>query len=862
MRKIIKKQLLELLGSIEEALETTDPMERAADLLGECQSGAVAIGTEIQKEFGEDFAAATLLQNFSEELYQFCLLEDMERRKQADRLLIRRVREIRERMTADISVTYEILFLPYKASMWDALDSIYRAAVTAPNVHVTVLPVPYWNISRGGAKLKMEYEGSMFPLDIPITYYKHYEIADARPDAIFIHNPYDETNLVTRLPEQYYSSVLARHTDRLIYVPYFVTSGSGVNPAMCNLPGTRNAWLTVCQSEEVRQCYIKAGVAPEKTAALGSPKFDMVHRYRQRPPEIPDHWKQALSGRKVFLLNTHLSHALSASKDFFHKLRSVFAVFHGQKDIALIWRPHPLFIETIRSVCPHLLGEYLQLAEEFQNMPNAVYDTSGDMHLSIALSDAYIGDQGSSVPMLYGMTGKPVYYFSRAGEHPPARRIEEERRLWDTRINFSCAAVGNGRIFAPMDTANGIVEIDPATGEGRLVTMDFNRGWDWKRLFQSCCWHRGAFYFAPWSGLHIMKWAPDSGKKNYFLPDYKGRASWGKYRVVIPHGKYVYFFPNATKNLVRLNVETEKIVESDRIYQTLSQQFDLRFVNGNECLFSGGICDGNTVWLTMYTANAIVAYSLATEKISVFKLHSIQCGVANIIKWRKKLMLMTAEGDLLAWDLETHNERVIPVLPDGESRQWPFRKMVLVNDVMWILPNLYHEIMRVSLEHGTAEVFSAYPPGFSYLDINGSQYEKFWETCEDREYVYICPRTADMLLKINKATGQMTGIEVHFFPEDRANPMVEFFAHRQRGGEERLLEHTYCETLCSLTYFVQRACRLPEKYAEERRAIFEGLQANGDGSAGEKIWEFVFGSLRREDAESAALPECGAGDVF
>ena len=39
----------------------------------------------------------------------------------------------------------EIAFMPYKASMFDSLESIYRVAKDDPDCSVSVVPVPYYD---------------------------------------------------------------------------------------------------------------------------------------------------------------------------------------------------------------------------------------------------------------------------------------------------------------------------------------------------------------------------------------------------------------------------------------------------------------------------------------------------------------------------------------------------------------------------------------------------------------------------------------------------------------------------------------------------------------------------------------------
>ena len=58
-------------------------------------------------------------------------------------------------------------------------------------------------------------------------------------------------------------------------------------------------------------------------------------------------------------------------------------------------------------MCPEILGDYQQIVETYKKEGWGIYDDTEDMYRAIAWSDAFYGD-GSSVAILYGMTGKPV----------------------------------------------------------------------------------------------------------------------------------------------------------------------------------------------------------------------------------------------------------------------------------------------------------------------------------------------------------------------------------------------------------------------------------------------------------------------
>jgi len=321
------------------------------DFLTQCQEMAIMVGTEIDKIEGEGIVTVSYLEQYCEEIYLMSVAADRGDLIQAQKRAHALLGQIKDSILTDISDSpAEVVFLPYKASMWDALDSVYRAAMSDGNCNVTVMPIPYFNINPQGEVLAVEYEGALFPKDIKITDFRDYNLEAMHPDVIFIHNPYDEWNRVTQVPKEYFSSTLVNCTEHLVYIPYFVTKGDTIKDDYCYMPAVRNAWRTFVQSEAVRECYIKSGVEPKRIVALGSPKFDMVLQMQENPPAIPKEWEVSLKGKKVFLLNTHLNSIINEAEKTIKKLHQLFELFGKREDEALLWRPHPLSIQTAKSM--------------------------------------------------------------------------------------------------------------------------------------------------------------------------------------------------------------------------------------------------------------------------------------------------------------------------------------------------------------------------------------------------------------------------------------------------------------------------------------------------------------------------------
>ena len=322
--------------------------------------------------------------------------------------------------------------------MWDSLESVYLAAREDETCDAYVVPIPYYDKNADDSFGEMHYEGGEYPDNIEITHYEDYNLEERHPDVIYIHNPYDNCNVVTSVPERYFSRNLKKCTDCLVYIPYFVLNEIEPDDQeaiesmkhFCFLPGIIWADKVIVQSEKMRQIYIsefiKAAranglpeaytdrqILEEKILGLGSPKLDKVHTVRKEDVTVPDEWRKVIekpdgTWKKMILYNTSVGTLLHNDEKMIEKMKRVFETFKEQREeVALLWRPHPLIASTIRTMRPELRAAYEKLVEGYRTEGWGIYDDSADLDRAVVLSDAYYGD-ASSVVRVYQETGKPI----------------------------------------------------------------------------------------------------------------------------------------------------------------------------------------------------------------------------------------------------------------------------------------------------------------------------------------------------------------------------------------------------------------------------------------------------------------------
>lgn len=411
------------------------------DTLVQCQTQAIDLGNYIEAVYPDEGTSGMIhtLEEYCECLYQLSQQGDISDNrkivKRVRKLLIDLQNDLHYKLPADKKV---IVFLPYKASMWDSLESIYLSAKEDENTETYVVPIPYFDKNRDGSFGQMHYEADQYPDYVEVSSYQQYNLAEEMPDVIYIHNPYDNWNFVTSIHPDFYAKKLRNYTKKLIYVPYFILEEIEPDdiPAIermkhfCFAPGIIYSDKVIVQSENIRQIYINEFLKAAKESGLqgkyidrkslekkflglGSPKIDKVLRTKKENLEIPKDWLKIIekpdgSWKKIIFYNTGIAALLKYSKKWVDKIEVSLRVFEENKDeIALLWRPHPLVENTMKSMRPEVLKKYLNLKQQYLEEGWGIYDDTADLDRAIMLSSAYYGDF-SSVVQIYEKIGKPI----------------------------------------------------------------------------------------------------------------------------------------------------------------------------------------------------------------------------------------------------------------------------------------------------------------------------------------------------------------------------------------------------------------------------------------------------------------------
>lgn len=257
-----------------------------------------------------------------------------------------------------------ILFLPYNKSMVDSMASVIESAKTL-GLKVEVYPLSFTSCGE-----KRNEFGN--------TNIEKPNVEDF--DAVVYHNPYDDINFVTEVDKDFHSDKLKGKTT-LVYIPYYC--GKSALNFMVN-PGCQNADIIFCDPDD--EIGYKLIYPEKKIFGVESPKMDSI---------ITGEGNCVLLCTSLLPFLEGGAYKISAYREWLNKL----------KDEEIIFRPHPLMRETIKTLKPRLLKEWDDLVDEIKDKGIEI-DTEPQIGKTFARCKLLVSDY-SSILKMWEKTGKP-----------------------------------------------------------------------------------------------------------------------------------------------------------------------------------------------------------------------------------------------------------------------------------------------------------------------------------------------------------------------------------------------------------------------------------------------------------------------
>lgn len=843
MRKAQKQEILNFIdslhqahGEIREALRQKN-YNSAQNMLSECQEFATVLGENIEKLEGKGHVTVSYVEEYCETL--FYVFQDLTNQQVNEnreyKVLRKQLLKVENSVKNDIAVRKEIAFFPYKASMWDSLESVYLAAKEDPECDAYCVPIPYYDLNPDHSFGQMHYEGEDYPEDIEVIDWTAYNLEERKPDVIYIHNPYDEWNHVTSVHPRYYSSNLKKYTDTLVYIPYYSTSG-GMSEAQSLCPAYLYADYIVIQSPGFRE-YFDKSIPDRKFLPFGSPKFDRVIRKCQNPPMPPAEWQEKMRGKKVYFYNTSIGGMLEDTEAFINKLIYVFGIFKDRKDSCILWRPHPLLESTFDSMRPQYGQAYEKAKRYFVENDIGILDMTPDMGDAIAWSDAYIGDSGTSVASVFGMAGKPIFILNNQIHSRP------EEDSWRGEI------IGNIFNYFEKDRF--------AITQGNKLYISEPFKYDYKYFCNLSEYAGGGYYLAvyeikgkkyvcPRNAQNILV-LNDAGVERKIELEKRGSSKGGSFFQALPYGKYLILLPFRYPALVIYNTETDRI-------RYLEKNIDV-FVTDNE---RGERIAGGW-WVTegmLYAAspmdNHIYALDIESGKSDVIELQTRnKGGYISMAEKNNSIWMLPYRGrTVLKWNPKTGDIREYMDFPKGFTSIHPLYKTptdenplgscAFDGKIMYFTRDWGNMDLKLDMETGVFSEWEVPVPDKENMETvskgyfyTTGRYGLVWSIEDEDSYkLFYYPKRKLFEFEIGK--NKLKELSIKFDQEE---------LRRHENGfndSSQWLKYCCCENAFnSLENFLDGNIAGNQYDKKKQMDAYHEIAANNDGSCGKKVHEFI-----------------------
>ena len=740
----------------------------------------------------------------------------------------------------------EILFLPYKASMWDSMESVWQAVCRDDDCHATVVAIPYADLNDDGSVRQWNCDADMFPDYVKLTDWQSYDLAVRKPAVIYIHNPYDDGNRITMVEPRFFSRNLRKYTDMLVYIPYFTWTAwwpenhinlacyEHVDKIIVQSPHYKVMGNGIYESDHADlEMVMPAG----KIKALGSPKIDRMLQVADRL-SLPADWQMKLGKKKTILYNTTVSPLMTAGERGISKMWQVLHVIQEETDLVFIWRPHPLLESMLESQHPELLPAYEKWKSTMLALPQVIYDDTPDLERAVALSDGYIGEN-SSVAQLFAALGKPIFYNDMmVGEG------EENDK-------FSLAAfsmlIDNGCIYFWAQYWNALCRMDIVSGKVKVLYQN-----------QPSAYAAANYGMLVKIGTHLL--LPPANASS--LLDYnlqtgmvreiplENPLEYGNFGSSVVYKGILLMAGSRYGAIAKYDPAAGKI---EYIFKAPMEIMEMRS-EGHDGFFGGMCVLGDELYVPLVNGNKVLALNLLNYSYRIHIVGAETAAYGHAVAYAENIWLTPRMGGPIAvWNPPTGVMQIFDKFPAnfsyhdalGVEETYFFIRPVKCGHYLWLLPSMSNLVMRLDMETGNIENVEI---GFPLDKPHSSYYQQqhnCWCGAATEEQVFIWT-AADRCIH---CLDNNSGIEIACLKPKMSNDEAGKYLHAlgkddfreitMWGGLAAIIEDGINCTQKAFCEYVKSGIHDSTWQKEE----FAKLTVNSDGTCGEKIHQYIMKEL-------------------
>ena len=285
---------------------------------------------------------------------------------------------------------------------WSNVSSVWTALCKDESIHTTVVLLPFLHVDYGWNR--QDSQRHLDALGVPYVYWDELDPDTAHFDVALFTSPYDATR-----PLPYQFAEVSRRVAFTAYIPYGLEVGGGeANMAMqFGQPLEMHAAAVYVRSEGAKALFGRHCPTGDRHVVVsGHPRMDGLVNLENFPVDL--HLLEQIGERRAVLWNAHFSFDADQWSTFDRLGLDIVAAFAARKDLALLFRPHPLLWRKLINMGLLDASGVAAMRSELEAL-GVIIDERADHRHAFAASDAMMSDVGSFL-MEYLVTGKPVLY--------------------------------------------------------------------------------------------------------------------------------------------------------------------------------------------------------------------------------------------------------------------------------------------------------------------------------------------------------------------------------------------------------------------------------------------------------------------
>lgn len=579
MRDFTQKRLSELLDTlleVHEVLLSNDEGDVKLNLLADCQEAMDSVAQSLRDSGVDESVYGATMEDYFRVTFQASQnIGDVGAFVPELNAQVYALKEV----VKNTEITYHILFLPYKASMWDSLESIWKACVKDERCHCQVVSLPYYQMSETLEQGTLMDERDLYPDDVNIIGHEAYSLRKDLPDVVYVHNPYDGYNRITQVMPEYFSDNIKKYANKLVYVPYYLTGGQASKEHL-NLSVYRHMDYMIAQSSTFKE-HFETTPYRDKLLPYGSPKVDKLIEQCHKI-----HGSSKEKEVKSVFLNTSIYIVLRDGEQLIKKLKHVFDVFKNRKDVRLVWRPHPLIKGTLSSMAPTLLRAYERLEKYFIDEKVGTLDTSPDVTQTVCEAEAYIGEESSSLVNYFQVLGKPIFLLNNL--------IVSSDVSWKV-VRFLDGQVTGDKLWLTSCDYNAIFKMDLTSQDVHLIEK-FPEHLMWEQATLRMGSKNDTFFLAQrFSKSFVIYNKADGYQRTTKVNDTQFTCS-----NVVSYGNKVFYVPSLGTKIVEYDLAVKKVITHDCSVHEMCEKMSSW----------SSVAVGNKLWVTFLNTNLLLIFDM------------------------------------------------------------------------------------------------------------------------------------------------------------------------------------------------------------------------------------------------------------